>query len=315
MSVDVAGLTGRLLDGDRRALARVLSWLEDGAEPLVRDVVARLHRASGHAHLVGMTGSPGVGKSTLSSQLVTEWRARGRQVAVLAVDPSSPFSGGALLGDRVRMQEHALDPGVYVRSMASRGHLGGLAWATPQALLALDAAGFDVVLLETVGVGQAEVEVASVADTTVVTVAPGMGDAVQAAKAGILEIADLFCVNKADRDGADRTVRELSDMQRLLPGLPEIPIHRTVAAKGEGIVELADAIGEHRDALHEDGRLTERRRSRARMQVRELALGVVRERFAAAAGGTLFDELIDRVERREVDPYTAADRLVEALEG
>lgn len=312
--MDTTELTDRLLAGDRRALARVLTWLEDGAEASVRDVVGRLHTAGGHAHLVGITGAPGVGKSTLTSTLVGEWRERGRTVGVLAVDPSSPFSGGALLGDRVRMQEHALDPGVFVRSMASRGHLGGLAWSTPQAVLALDAAGFDVVIIETVGVGQAEVEIASVADTTVVTVAPGMGDAVQAAKAGILEVADVFCVNKADRDGAERTVRELADMQRLLPGLPEIPIRRTVAAKGEGVAELADALEAHHRALASDGELTHRREARARMQVRELALGVVRERFGAAAGGELFDELVARVASRDLDPYTAADRLVAELQ-
>ncbi|MBA2529590.1 MAG: methylmalonyl Co-A mutase-associated GTPase MeaB, partial [Euzebyales bacterium] len=209
--MDSTELVDRLLAGERRALARLLTRLENGTPQRLREVVRLLHPHTGGAQLVGITGSPGVGKSTLTSSLVSVWRDRGRTVAVLAIDPSSPFSGGALLGDRVRMQDHVLDGGVFVRSMASRGQLGGLSWATPQALLALDAAGFDVVVVETVGVGQAEVEIASTADTTVVTIAPGMGDAIQAAKAGILEIADVFCVNKADREGADRTIRELRE--------------------------------------------------------------------------------------------------------
>jgi LAO/AO transport system kinase len=198
-STSTSALADDLLGGSRRALARTLTRIEDGPSDVVRDVVVRLHPHTGRAALVGVTGAPGAGKSTLVNALVREWRAQQRTVAVLAIDPSSPFSGGALLGDRVRMQDHALDEGVFVRSMASRGQLGGLSWSTPQALLALDAAGFDRVIVETVGVGQAEVEVAALADTTVVVVAPGMGDAVQAAKAGILEVADVFCVNKADR--------------------------------------------------------------------------------------------------------------------
>ncbi|MGH8908585.1 MAG: methylmalonyl Co-A mutase-associated GTPase MeaB, partial [Egibacteraceae bacterium] len=211
-------LVERLLAGERRALARLVTRVEDGSRERLREVVALLHPHTGRAQLVGVTGSPGVGKSTLVSALIGEWRRRGRTVAVLAVDPTSPFSGGALLGDRVRMQEHVLDDGVFVRSMASRGQLGGLSWAATQGLAVLDAAGFDVVVVETVGVGQAEVEIASVADTTVVVLAPGMGDAIQAAKAGILEVADVFCVNKADRDGADRTVQQLREMQRLGEG-------------------------------------------------------------------------------------------------
>src|SRR4051794_24108404 len=218
----------------------------------------------GHAWVIGLTGSPGVGKSTSTSVLVTSFRHAGKRVGVLAVDPSSPFSGGALLGDRVRMQEHALDDGVYIRSMASRGHLGGVSWATPQAIRVLDAAGCDVVLVETVGVGQAEVEVASLADTTVVLVAPGMGDAIQAAKAGILEIADVFVVNKADRDGADATVRDLRhmlstgerrDAEQWLP-----PIVKTVASRGEGVDEVVAAIDNHHAWLRESGRLDAKRR-------------------------------------------------------
>ncbi|MDP8977195.1 MAG: methylmalonyl Co-A mutase-associated GTPase MeaB [Actinomycetota bacterium] len=300
------------LAGQRRALARLLTLVEDGSEARLREVVRRLHPYAGGAHLVGVTGPPGVGKSTLTNAMVARWRRRGRRVAVLAVDPSSPFSGGALLGDRVRMQDHALDDGVFVRSMASRGQLGGLSWAAPQALLVLDAVGFGVVVLETVGVGQAEVEVASVADTAVVTLAPGMGDSVQAAKAGILEVADVFCVNKADRGGAERTVRELREMQRLGHGEWLAPICRTVASTGEGVAELVDAVDGHHRWLSGDG-LERRRAARARLQLRELALGAVRGRLMDVAGGELFDDLATRVARGDLDPYTAADRLVARL--
>ena len=287
--MDTDELVSRLLAGERRAIARLLTRVEDGSPERLREVVKALHPHTGGAHLIGITGSPGVGKSTITNALVAEWRRRGKRVAVLAVDPSSPFSGGALLGDRVRMQEHVLDQGVFIRSMASRGHLGGLSWATPQAVLVLDAAGFDIVIIETVGVGQAEVEIASTADTSIVALAPGMGDAIQAAKAGILEIADVFCVNKADREGADRTVRELRDMQRLGTDLgsdaPEAQIVKTVDAKEEGIDTLADAVEGHFRALTDGGLLAQRRLTRARVHVREIALGEVRQRFAQLGDG------------------------------
>ena len=209
--VDVPALVQSARDGSPRAVARLISLVED-EHPALREVMAALAPHAGNAHIIGITGSPGVGKSTSTNALVAAYRKRGQRIGILAVDPSSPFSGGALLGDRVRMQDHALDPEVYIRSMASRGHLGGLSWTTPQALRVLDAAGCDIVLVETVGVGQSEVEVAGLADTTVVLLAPGMGDGIQAAKAGILEIGDVFVVNKADRDGADATVRDLRHM-------------------------------------------------------------------------------------------------------
>jgi len=319
--MDAAELVERLLAGDRRALARVLTRVEDGTPARLREVVALLHPHTGRARLAGITGSPGVGKSTLTSALLAHWRGLGRTVGVLAVDPSSPFTGGALLGDRVRMQDHVLDPGVYVRSMASRGHLGGLSWAAPQALSVLDAAGFDVVVAETVGVGQAEVEIASLADTTVVVLAPGMGDAIQAAKAGILEVADVFCVNKADRDGADRTVRELRDMQALgatrpaaADGPPWVaPIVRTVAAAGQGIAELAGAVDAHRAWLEEGGGLAARRRERAEAQVRDVVLASVREALGSLDDGDRLARAAQRVADREVDPYAAADELLVTL--
>jgi LAO/AO transport system kinase len=312
--VESAELVEKLLAGERRALARVLTRIEDGSETRLREIVGLLHVHTGRAQIVGMTGSPGVGKSTLTNSMVASWRARGRSVAVVAVDPSSPFSGGALLGDRVRMQDHVLDDGVFVRSMASRGHLGGLSWATPQAVLAFDAAGYDVVVIETVGVGQAEVEVAGTADTTVVALAPGMGDAIQAAKAGILEVADVFCVNKADREGADRTVRELQEMQKLGHGEWLPPIQRTVASKPEGIDELIAAIDDHHAWLVDSGHREERQRQRARLEIRELALGTVRQRFRELGEGARIDELAGAVARRERDPYSAADELVAGLQ-
>ncbi|MBW3605204.1 MAG: methylmalonyl Co-A mutase-associated GTPase MeaB [Actinobacteria bacterium] len=316
MGAASADLVADLLAGDRRALARVLTRIEDGAGDVVRPLIAGLHPHTGEATLVGVTGAPGAGKSTLVDALIGSWRAAGQTVGVLAIDPSSPFSGGALLGDRVRMQDHVLDEGVFIRSMASRGQLGGLSWSTPQALLALDAAGFDVLLVETVGVGQGEVEVAGLADTTVVVVAPGMGDAVQAAKAGILEVADVFCVNKADRPGASRTARELRELQMLgNHDGADTPIVLTTASSGEGIEELRTAVADHRTALEAGDELAARRRARARLQIRELALGTVRARTAAVRGAASLDALAVAVADRELDPYSAADRLLDALDG
>jgi LAO/AO transport system kinase len=249
--------------------------------------------------------------------LVTAFRKQGKRVGVLAVDPSSPFSGGALLGDRVRMSEHATDDGVFIRSMASRGHLGGLAWATPQALRVLDAAGCDVVLVETVGVGQSEVEVVALADTTVVLLAPGMGDGVQAAKAGILEIADVFVVNKADRDGAGQTVRDLRQM--LAFGGQDVedawrrPVVRTVAARGEGVDDLVAALDAHRDWLDARGERTRRRRARAEAEIEAIALDQHRSRIGDVRGAAGLRQLAERVLAGELDPYTAADELTARL--
>jgi LAO/AO transport system kinase len=315
---DTATLVARAREGDARAVGRLISLVENGSEHL-REAMAALAGKPGHARVIGLTGSPGVGKSTTTTALVAAFRARDQRVAVLAVDPSSPFSGGALLGDRVRMQEHATDAGVYIRSMASRGHLGGLAWSTPQALRVLDAAGSDIVLVETVGVGQAEVEVASLADTTLVLVAPGMGDGIQAAKAGILEIADVFVVNKADRDGADATARDLRHMLSLAEGRqPEAwqpPIVKTVASRGEGIDELMAALDKHQEWLEQSGRLDARRRVRAADEIEAIAVTALRTRIGDLRGGSLLDELAGKVVAGEMDPYAAADQLVDNVTG
>ncbi|MDX6307507.1 MAG: GTPase [Nocardioidaceae bacterium] len=270
---------------------------------------------TGHAQIIGITGSPGVGKSTTTAALVTAFRNEGRRVGVLAVDPSSPFSGGALLGDRVRMQDHATDGQVYIRSMATRGRLGGLAWATPQALRVLDAAGCEVIVVETVGVGQSEVEIAGQADTTLVLLAPGMGDGIQAAKAGILEIGDIYVVNKADRDGAHQVVRELRSVLSLGAADSDWrpPIVSTVAQTGEGIDKLVVAIGRHWSMLRESGELSRRRTRRARDEIEAIALTSLRERFGDLHGNDALDSLAIQVASGGADPYAAADKLLAAL--
>ncbi len=297
-------------------MARLISLVEDES-PLLREVMASLAPHAGQAQVVGITGSPGVGKSTSTNALVTELRKAGKRVGVLAVDPSSPFSGGALLGDRVRMQEHALDSDVFIRSMASRGHLGGLAWTTPQALRVLDAAGCDVILVETVGVGQSEVEIAGLADTTLVLLAPGMGDGIQAAKAGILEIGDLYVVNKADRDGADQVRRDLRSMLALAErreGAWKPPIVKTVAAKGEGLDEVAAEIDRHFAWLADSGELARRRTRRARDEIEAIAVTALRARWGDVHGRSELDELAAAVGAGESDPYAAADTLLAAFE-
>ena len=313
MAVAVEELVDGARRGDPRAVARLISLVENGSSVL-REVMAGLMPYAGNARVIGLTGPPGVGKSTTTTALVSAYRGRGLRVGVLAVDPSSPFSGGALLGDRVRMQEHAGDDGVYIRSMASRGHLGGLSWTTPQAVRVLDAAGCDVVLVETVGVGQAEVEIASLADTTLVLVAPGMGDAIQAAKAGILEVADVFAVNKADRDGADVAARDLRHMlslgERRRPEDWQPPIVKTVASRNEGIDELVEAVDRHRTWLESSGRLDAKRRIRAAEEIETLAVTALRLRFDGLRDGALLDGLAGRVVAGELDPYAAADELV-----
>ncbi|MFF1693727.1 methylmalonyl Co-A mutase-associated GTPase MeaB [Streptomyces sp. NPDC058257] len=313
---DVPSLVAQAREGRPRAVARLISLVE-GASPQLREVMAALAPLAGHAYVVGLTGSPGVGKSTSTSALVSAYRRTGKRVGVLAVDPSSPFSGGALLGDRVRMSEHASDPGVYIRSMATRGHLGGLAWSAPQAIRVLDAAGCDVILVETVGVGQSEVEIASQADTSVVLLAPGMGDGIQAAKAGILEIGDVYVVNKADRDGADATARELNHMLGLgesrAAGDWRPPIVKTVAARGEGIDEVVEALEKHRAWMEERGVLAERRAARAAHEVETIAVTALRERIGDLRGHARLSALAERIVAGETDPYSAADELIDNL--
>jgi len=314
---DVAALVTRAHDGEPRALARLVSLIEDDS-PRVRDLMRELAPRAGGARVIGLTGPPGAGKSTVTSALVKAYRGQGQRVAVLAIDPSSPFTGGALLGDRIRMQEHATDPDVFIRSMASRGHLGGLAVATPQVIRALDAARFGVILIETVGVGQIEVDIASTADSVVVLVVPGMGDAVQAAKAGILEIADVFAVNKADRPQAQETVRDLRTMIALAehgPGDWKPPIVATVATAGDGIDELVAKLDRHWSWLESSGERDRRRTGRAREELAALALGRLRRSMDQLPGDVNLDALAARVAGGEIDPYTAADQLLAVLAG
>ena len=316
-AVDVPALVDSARAGSPRAVARLISLVEDG-HPALREVMAALAPHSGSAHVIGLTGSPGVGKSTTTTALVGAFRERGLRIGVLAVDPSSPFSGGALLGDRVRMQDHALDPEVYIRSMASRGHLGGLSWTTPQAIRVLDAAGCDVVLVETVGVGQSEVEIAGLADTSVVLLAPGMGDGIQAAKAGILEIGDVFVVNKSDRDGADATVRDLRHMislgDRSEPGLWRPPVVKTVASQRVGLLEVMEALDKHHAHVSANGELDRRRERRAADEIESIALASLRARFGHLTGHEGLAALARQVVAGETDPFAAADRLLDHLD-
>jgi LAO/AO transport system kinase len=314
-TVDVPDLVSRARQGQPRAVARLISMVED-AHPALREVMAALAPHTGQAYVIGLTGSPGVGKSTSTSALVAELRKAEKRVGILAVDPSSPFSGGALLGDRVRMQDHALDREVYIRSMASRGHLGGLAWTTPQAVRVLDAAGCDVILIETVGVGQSEVEIAGLADTTLVLLAPGMGDGIQAAKAGILEIGDLYVINKSDRDGADQVRRDLRSMLALAErpeGSWRPPIVKTVASRSEGLDEVVAEIDKHRAWLEESGELERRRTRRARDEIEAIAVTALRARWGDVHGRSELDDLAAAVVAGTSDPYTAADTLLEAF--
>ena len=284
--------------------------VEDGAEDLPA-LIRGLFPRTGNAYSVGLTGSPGVGKSSLAAELVKAVRSRGHSMAVLAIDPTSPFTGGALLGDRLRMQTHATDPEVFIRSMATRGHLGGLALAAPEAVRILDASGAEVILIETVGVGQAEVEVATAADTTLVVVAPGWGDAVQASKAGILEIADVFVVNKADRDGASEAARDLETMLRMGQELEWVPpVIRTSTVNSEGMDELWDAIESHRKHLEAGGELERKRRARLLREVEEMVSVRLRDRAASMLERGAMEELADDLVARRIDPYRAADILV-----
>jgi GTPase len=306
--VDVASLVDGVLAREPRAVARSISLVEDGGDELAT-LSAGLYEHTGGAATVGLTGAPGVGKSTIATALVRRARSQGTRVAVLAIDPTSPYTGGALLGDRVRMQEHATDPDVFIRSMATRGHLGGMALAAPEAVRILDAAGYDLVIVETVGVGQAEIDVAAATDTALVVLAPGLGDAVQLAKAGILEVADVFVVNKSDRDGAPDVVRGLQQMLHQGAARPwDPPIVTTTAVDGDGIDDLWNAIERHRDFCATSGALEDKRRRRAVQEVGSLAA----ERFKVSIQSRLTNDgdLAERLANRRIDPYAAASELL-----
>ena len=311
-SADPEALFSAALQGDRAATARLLSLIERGGEP--GRVVGRIaYPKSGEGYTVGLTGAPGAGKSTLTSATIGHLRSLDLEVAVLAIDPSSPFTGGAILGDRVRMQDHATDPGVFIRSMATRGHLGGLSLATPEAVRLLDALGRKWILVETVGVGQVEVEVAGKSDTTVVVVNPGWGDSVQANKAGLMEIADVFVINKADRKGVEETRRDLEQMLDLsdLPHDAWRPtIVTTVANTGEGVPELWDAVLEHREYAESSGLLEERRRFRSSEELREIVANRLRERAREICTGDRWDEVTGEVTEQRLDPWSAADEML-----
>ena len=312
VDADADALVDAARRGDRQALARALSLVERGGAE-ARAIVRATHPMGGGAYTVGLTGAPGAGKSTLTARLLARLRRTGDRVAVLAIDPSSPFTGGAILGDRIRMQDHDLDEGVFIRSMATRGHLGGLALATPAAVRVLDAAGFPWVVLETVGVGQVEVEVAGAADTTVVVLNPGWGDAVQAAKAGLLEIADVFVLNKSDRPGAGEAERDLVAMlgvadRRDAGWIP--PVIRTVATSGEGAPEVVDAVLRHRTHLEETRLIDRRRQERAAVEVRGILVARLLDQLGAMEGDPRFDDLATEVAARRLDPWTATDRLL-----
>jgi LAO/AO transport system kinase len=346
---DVPDTVRRIRSGDPRTLARTISRIDDG-DPSVARILRALHAHTGHAHVIGVTGPPGSGKSTLVDKFVGEYRLRGLSVGVLAVDPSSPFTGGAILGDRIRMQSHSLDEGVYIRSLATRGHLGGLSGAVMEAARVLDAAGFDRILIETVGVGQSEVDIVRLADTVVLVSVPGLGDDIQVLKAGIMEIGDVFVVNKSDRDGADRVVREIRSMLETalvngvtpralsgagaadrgghhiasaaresanahgygdIHGLP--PVLKTTAETGEGVAPVVDAVEAHRAALAESGLLTERRLRNAAYELRDALGKRLLARLDSPDARARLDDLAREVVERRRDVYDAVDTLHEEL--
>jgi LAO/AO transport system kinase len=308
-----ADLMEPLCRGDHRALGRAISWMENG-DPGARELMARVWPRLGRAMVIGITGSPGAGKSTLTDQLARALRAEGQRVGILAVDPTSPFSGGAILGDRIRMQRIAADPGIFIRSMATRGALGGLARATQDAIDLLDAAGFDTVIVETVGVGQDEVDVVACVQTCCVVLVPGMGDEIQAIKAGIMEVADVFVINKADRDGADQVERELEAMKSLSAAREwDPPVLRTVAQVGEGVSALLVRLREHGQWLRAHGGLARKARERARLRFESLLAEAAVRRAKARAGRERVEDAIQGIADRRLDPYSAVGDLLDEV--
>ncbi|MFA4647818.1 methylmalonyl Co-A mutase-associated GTPase MeaB [Pyrococcus kukulkanii] len=310
-------LIERLKKGDRKAVARLITLVEN-EEGKAREIVKRIYPLTGNAYIVGITGPPGAGKSSLLDKLIREARREGLIVGVIAVDPTSPFTGGALLGDRIRMQRHATDPGVFIRSMATRGSLGGLAKATNDAIKVLDAYGCDVIFVETVGVGQVEVDIVKTADTVVLVTVPGLGDDVQAIKAGLMEIADILVINKADREGADATYFELSltldfeaEKWERLGWRP--PIIETIATTGKGVKELWEKIKEHKKYLESSGRLEEKRRFRIEEEIKTIASGIIASKVEASIKEGELEDLIREVLAKRIDPYTAADRIIKEV--
>ncbi len=313
--MDVAAILAGVRAGERRAIGRAISLVEGHGES-GRQILRELHPRTGRARRLGITGSPGVGKSTLTGALIAHLRRRDLSVAVVSVDPTSPFTRGAVLGDRIRLTDHFIDPGVFIRSMATRGHLGGLSEATAGAVLVLDAAGFDVVVVETVGSGQNEVEVQALADTVVLVLMPGSGDSIQAIKAGLMEIPDVLVINKADRPGADLLRAELEATMSLVPAGPWTPpIVATTAIDATGVEELWDAAEAHRAHLDRDGRLEARRRDGTARQLRALALDRMARRLDAAAAPQVMDRLSADVVARRIDPETAVDRMLDDWDG
>ena len=312
---DPTALFASAVNGDRGSLARLLSLIERGGDD-ARTIGRLTYPKSGNAYTIGITGAPGAGKSTLTSAVIGNLRAQDVQVAVLAIDPSSPFTGGAILGDRVRMQDHATDTGVFIRSMATRGHLGGLSLATTEAIRLLDAVGCPWILVETVGVGQVEVEIAGKADTTIVVVNPGWGDAVQANKAGLMEIADIFVINKADRKGADETRRDLEgmlDLSDLAYDAWRPPILQTTATSGEGVEELWNTVAQHREQSMATGLLQRRRSFRLREELREIVERRLEHRAREICSGSEWDALQNKVLKNQLDPWTAADDMLKGI--